>query len=60
MPADEGRFGEIAAVTPQKQRCEHGSYYPAGTLVKPLPRHAAGLLCASSKSAVALRRDKYN
>jgi len=60
MPADEGRFGEIAVVTPQKQRCELESYYPAGTLVKPLPRQAAGLLCASSESAMALRRDEYN
>ena len=56
--AYKGRFGEMAAVTPQKQRCEHGSYYPAGTLVKPLPRQAAGLLCASSESAVALRREE--
>ena len=23
MPADKGRFGEMAAVTPQKKRCEH-------------------------------------
>ena len=55
-----GRFGKIAALAPQKRQCELGSYYPAGTLVKPLPRQADGLLCASSESAMALRRDEYN
>ena len=39
-----GRFCEMAAVTPQKQQCELGSYYPAGSLVKPPPRKAAGTL----------------
>ena len=43
-PADNGRFCEIAAVPPQKRQCVFGSYYPAGTLVKPPPRQAAGTL----------------
>jgi len=42
MPADNGRFCEMAAVTPQKVQCEIGSYYPAGSSVKPPPRQAAG------------------
>ena len=44
--ANNKRFCEIAAVAPQKRQCELGSYYPAGTLVKPLPRQAAGTLQA--------------
>ena len=45
--AYNGRFGKIAAVAPQKRQCEFGSYYPARTLVKPLPRQAASPLGAS-------------
>jgi len=33
-------------ISPQKRQYELGSYYPAGTLVKPLPRQAAGTLGA--------------
>jgi len=36
-----------ATLAPQKRQCEFGSYYPAGTLVKPLPRQAAGRYMAS-------------
>jgi len=36
------RFGKIAALAPQKRQCEFGSYYPAGTLVKPQLRQYAG------------------
>ena len=50
-PAANGRFGEIAALAPQKRQCEFGSYYPAGTLVKPLPRKAAWTLWASLRTA---------
>ena len=46
MPAHNGRFCEMAALTPQKQQCEFGSYYPAGSVVKPPPRKAAGTLYA--------------
>ena len=28
-PADNGRFGAMAALAPQKVQCELGSYYPA-------------------------------
>ena len=42
--AHNGRFGKIAAVAPQKRQCEFGSYYPARTFVKPLPRQYAGTL----------------
>ena len=44
--AYNGRFCKMAAVTPQKRQCELGSYYPAGSLVKPPPRKAAGTLRA--------------
>jgi len=36
----------MAAVTPQTILCEFGSLYPAGILVKPPPRKAAGTLGA--------------
>jgi len=38
----------MAALLPQKRQCELGNYYPAGTLVKPPPRKAAGTLHAST------------
>jgi len=50
------RLGKIAAVTPQKRQCEFGSYYPAGTLVKPLPRQAAGTF-ENDKNPYEERRD---
>jgi len=37
----------MAAVAPQKRQCEFESSYPAGSLVKPPPRKAAGTLGAS-------------
>ena len=40
-------IGEIAAVPPQQRQCELGSYYPARTFVKPLPRQYASPLGAS-------------
>jgi hypothetical protein len=43
-PACNGRFGAMAALAPQQRQCELGSYYPAGTLVKPPLRQAAGTL----------------
>jgi len=46
-----GRFGKIAALAPQKRQCELGSYYPAGSLVKPPPRKAATTLYAMVESA---------
>jgi len=33
MPAHNGRFGVMAAVTPQKRQCKFESLYPAGSLV---------------------------
>ena len=39
----------MAAVTPQAILCELGSYYPAGSVVKPPPRQAAGTLAASER-----------
>ena len=32
--AANGRFGAMAAVTPQKMQYEFGSYYPAGSSVE--------------------------
>ena len=34
MPACNGRFGKIAALTPQKRQCEIGNYYPAASVVE--------------------------
>ena len=34
MPADNGRFGVMAAVAPQKWQCEFETLYPAGSLVE--------------------------
>jgi len=46
----------MAAVTPQKVRCEIGSYYPAGTLVKPPLRQYAEPLPASVKDDKTTRK----
>ena len=48
-PADNGRFGKIAALAPQQRQCKFASASPARTLVKPLPRQAAGTLHASGQ-----------
>jgi len=32
--AGNGRFCEMAAVTPQKRQCEIGNYYPAASVVE--------------------------
>jgi len=47
--AHNEHIGEIAAVSPQKRQCEFGSYYPARTFVKPLPRQYATTLGASER-----------
>ena len=44
MPAPNGRFCEMAAVTPQTILYKFARYYPAGSSVKPPPRKAAGTL----------------
>jgi len=44
-----GRFGAMAALAPQQRQCEFGSYYPAGTLVKPPLRQAARPLGESGR-----------
>jgi hypothetical protein len=54
--AHNERFCEMAAVTPQKRQCEFGSYYPAGSLVKPPPRKAAGALAASGGQCSGIDR----
>ena len=46
VSAANGRFGAMAALAPQQRQCELGSYYPAGTLVKPPLRQAARTLAA--------------
>jgi len=60
MPAANLLFGKIAALAPQKRQCELGSYYPAGTLVKPLPRQAAGTLEAMRGQSSVLTVKKKN
>ena len=50
MPAHNEHIGEIAAVSPQQRQCEFGSYYPARTFVKPLPRQYATTLQASREA----------
>ena len=54
--AGNEHIGEIAAVSPQKRQCELGSYYPARTFVKPLPRQYATTLQASRRT---VRADTY-
>ena len=49
--AGNGRFGTMAALAPQQRQCELESYYPAGTLVKPPLRQAAGTLWAILRTA---------
>jgi len=49
--ASNGRFCEMAAVAPQTILCKFARYYPAGTLVKPPPRKAAGTLNAIRKNS---------
>ena len=34
MPAYNGRFGVMAAVTPQKRQCKIETLYPAGSVVE--------------------------
>ena len=51
-PAANEHIGEIAAVCPQKRQCKFGSYYPARTFVKPLPRQYATTLAASVATTV--------
>ena len=58
--AYNGRFCEMAAVTPQKRQCEFGSYYPAGSLVKPPPRKAAGTLSASGGQHSGIMKRKID
>ena len=48
----------MSAVAPQQRQCELGSYYPAGTLVKPPLRQAAGTLEAMRASAVRFGSEK--
>ena len=50
MPSPNGRFCEMAAVTPHQRQCELESYYPARSAVKPPPRKAAGTLQASREA----------
>ena len=50
--AGNGRFCEMAAVAPQQRQCELGSYYPAGSLVKPPLRQAAQTLPAMADNAL--------
>jgi len=50
MPAPNEHIGEIAAVTPQKRQCEFGSFAPARTFVKPLPRQYATTLGESGRT----------
>jgi len=47
----------MAAVSPLERQCEFGSYYPAGSSVKPPPRKAAGTLAAILADS-AVRRNR--
>ena len=55
--SNNGQFSEIAAVSQQKRQCEFGSYYPARTLVKPLPRQAAGTLSANATEVRTIKNE---
>jgi len=52
-PAVNGRFCEMAAVTPQQRQCGLGSYYPAASAVKPPPRKAAGTIGGNERSEIS-------
>jgi len=45
-PAGNEHIGKIAAAIPLEKQCEFGSYYPARTFEKPLPRQYATTLAA--------------
>ena len=47
-PSANGRFGVMAAVTPQTILREFARYYPAASAVKPPLCQAAFTLCATS------------
>ena len=59
-PAHNEHIGKIAAVTPQERQCEFGSYYPARTFVKPLPRQYATALWASRLQRRDIQKTGYN
>ena len=56
-PSFNGRFCEMAAVTPQTILCEIARLSPAGSSVKPPPRKAAGTLGASRRVRGGQRRE---
>ena len=61
MPADNGRFGVMAAVAPQKRQCKFGSLYPAGAVVEAATTPSRwDVVCKPSESAVekAVRFEK--
>jgi len=43
-------ISKIAAAIPPERQCELGSYYPARTFVKPLPRQYATTLAVIGRS----------
>jgi hypothetical protein len=47
---DNGRFGTMAGVAPQKRQCNFGSFAPARTLVSPPLRQAASTLAAIGRT----------
>ena len=52
MPADNGRFGVMAAVAPQKQQCRFETLYPAGSVVE--------AATTPSRRDVTCKRQKYS
>ena len=58
--ASNERFCEMAAVTPLERQCGIGSYYPAGSSVKPPPRKAAGRYLQAADSAAGFGSKKNN
>jgi len=50
--ATNEHIGEIAAVSPLERQCKFGSYYPARTFVKPLPRQYATTLAAIGRTSL--------
>ena len=60
MPACNEHIGKIAAAIPHERQCDFGSYYPARTFVKPLPRQYATTLGESGRQHSGQRHEnKY-
>jgi len=56
-PAGNGRFCEMAAVTPQTILCEIERYYPAGTFVEAATSQSRWDVSGKRRTALAEKQD---